>query len=261
MNPRSQGRTYAASKAAPRLFASIDGQRIAYRKTGEGSPAIVFLSGANMDLDSWFLVHPGAGTISTAMAFDRPGVGRSGPPATEQTGSTVVATMRGLLRHADMAPPYLLVAHSFGGLVANLYARQHPAEIAGLVLVDAASPEEAGSQPPPGRVIRAIDRARELIGGGRSRLGEVDVVEQTLKQIAGAPSFPDVPVVVVTGAQRMRFVPPDAFADHLAHQARLVDLSPRGRQVMAPGSGHFPQLDDPGIVLDAIRDVIATALA
>ena len=260
MNPRTQGRAYAASKAAQRQHATVDGQQIAYVKAGEGSPAIVFLSGANMDLDSWFLVYPEAAKISSALAFDRPGVGRSGPPTAEQTAATVVVTMRSLLQQVSVEPPYLLVAHSLGGLIANLCARVFPCEVSGLVLVDAASPAEVEAQPTPGPAMGVINRALGMIAGGRGRgrLREVDVVDQTLRQIAAAPPFPDVPLVVVTGTKRMRFVPGVAFAAHLAHQARLADLSPRGRQVFAPNSGHFPQLNDPEIVLDAIREVVAT---
>jgi pimeloyl-ACP methyl ester carboxylesterase len=261
MNPRLRGRAYAASKTEPRQFATIDGQQIAFIMAGEGSPAIVFLSGAGMDLDSWFLVYPEAARLTTALAFDRPGVGRSGPQAVDQTASAIVGTLRGLLGEAGVGPPHVLVAHSIGGLVANLFARQFPNEVAGLVLVDAASPDEVESQPPRGRAMRVVDRVLGIVGrdGRQGGLREVDVVDRTVRELAAAPPFPDLPLVVVTGTKRMRFVPEAAFAGHLAHQARLVGLSPRGRQLMAPRSGHFPQIDDPEIVFDAIRDVIAAA--
>jgi pimeloyl-ACP methyl ester carboxylesterase len=51
----------------------------------------------------------------------------------------VVDDLRALLAAAGERGPYVLVAHSYGGLIALLYARLHPEEIAGLVMVDAAS--------------------------------------------------------------------------------------------------------------------------
>jgi pimeloyl-ACP methyl ester carboxylesterase len=153
----------------------------------------------------------------------------------------------------------VLVGHSLGGLHVELFARRHPDEVAGVVLVEAASPEEAADPPRGGLVARgiggiqgAIDRVR-----GRDGLAEVEVVAETIRQIAAAPPFPDVPLVVVTGGQRMRMVPETVFEAHVAAQRGRVALSPQGRQMVAERSGHFPQLHEPDIVLQAIRDVVA----
>ncbi len=39
-------------------------------------------------------------------------------------------------RGYGVRPPYVLVAHSLGGLFSRLYAQLHPGQVAGLVLVD-----------------------------------------------------------------------------------------------------------------------------
>ena len=107
----------------PREIATIDGRRSAFVKAGEGSPVIVFFSGAGMPIDSWFKVYPTAATMSTAIAYDRLGVDRSDRPTVPQTGDIIVATLRTLLQRAGLTPPYLLVGHSLGGLHAELFAR------------------------------------------------------------------------------------------------------------------------------------------
>jgi pimeloyl-ACP methyl ester carboxylesterase len=258
---RRDADAYTASRRRSRSFATIDGQRVAYIDAGEGSPAIVFVSGAGMDIDSWFKVFPGAATLDRAIAYDRLGVGRSDRPTVPQTSEVIVETLRELLRKIGASPPHVLVGHSLGGLHVELFARRHPEEVAGAVLVEAAGPEEAADPPRGGLTARgigglqaAIDRLR-----GQRGLAEVDVLPETVRQVRAAPPFPDVPLVVVTGGQRMRMVPQAAFEAHQAAQRGRVALSLQGRQVIAQRSGHVPQIHEPEVVVDAIREVLERA--
>lgn len=259
MHPRNAA-AFGRSKDLARSIATIDGRRLAYVRLGEGEPAVVLLSGAGMGIDSWFKVLAGVATMTTVIAYDRLGVGRSERPAVAQTGAIIIATLRELLSQAGVVPPYIVVAHSLGGLHAELFARLHSAEVAGMVLVEAASPEEAAAPPTPGLVARAIGGASAAIDRLRGRprgLDEVDVVEDTVRQLRAALAFPGIPLVVVSGGRRMRMVPETAFREHLAAQGSRVALSPLGRQVIAGASGHFPQLHEPTIVIDAVREVLA----
>jgi pimeloyl-ACP methyl ester carboxylesterase len=169
-----------------------------------------------------------------------------------------VTTLRLLLEQAGVPPPYVLVGHSLGGLHAELFARRHPGEVGGIVLVEAASPDEATDPPRQGRLARVITSVVDGINRLRGRprgLDEVDNVAATIRQIRTAPSFPNVPLVVVTGGKRMRMVPDAAFVAHQEAQRGRVALSPQRRQVIAHESGHFPQLQEPAVVVAAIREV------
>ena len=261
MHPRD-AEAYGRSKDVPRWIAVVDGRRLAYIRLGEGRPAIVFLSGAGMDIDSWFKVLPEVATFGTVIAVDRPGVGRSDRPDIPQTGEVIVAALRSLLAQAGVPPPYVLVGHSLGGLHVEFFARSHPVEVGGVVLVEAASPDEAMDPPPPGFTARVIGAALGVLDRLRGRprgLDEVDNVAETVRQIGAAPPFPDVPLAVVTGGKRMRMVPDTAFAAHQEAQRDRVTLVPNGRQVIAEGSGHFPQLHEPEVVIAAIRDIAERA--
>ena len=227
---------------------------------GEGRPATVLLSGAGMDVDSWFKVLPEIASSGTVIAVDRLGVGMSDKPTEPQTGEVIVAALRALLGQAGVAPPYVLVGHSLGGLHVELFARRHPDEVGGVVLIEAASPDEASDPPSQSGLARLLD---SVVGGidrlrGRSRgFDEVDNVRDSVGQIRAAPPFPDVPLVVVTGGKRMRLVPEAAFETHQEAQRERAALSPQGRQVIALKSGHFPQLQEPDVVVAAIREVRA----
>lgn len=262
MHPRDATALQAAHRW-PRSFAVVDGRRLAYVRLGEGAPPIVFLSGAGMDIDSWFKVLPDVAAIGTVIAIDRFGVGKSDRPTAPQTSETIVAAIRSLLAQTGMPPPYVLVGHSLGGLHAELFTRLHPAEVAGVVLVEAASPDEAMDPPRSGLTARVIGTAAGMFDRLRGRprgLDEVDHVAETVRQIGGAPPFPDVPLLVVTGGRRMRMVPEAAFVAHQRAQRSRAALAPRGRQIIAEASGHFPQLHDPEVVIAAIREVVEHAV-
>lgn len=261
MHPRDAS-ALQASQRLPRQIATVDGRRLAYVRLGEGTPPIVFLAGAGMDIDSWFKVLPGVAGFGTVIAVDRLGVGKSDRPTVPQTGGIIVAALRSLLAQAAVPPPYVLVGHSLGGLHVELFARLHPDEVAGVVLVEAASPEEAMDPPRPGltaRVIGTVASAIDRLRGRQRGLDGVDNVAETVRQIGAASPFPDIPLVVVTGGKRMRMVPDAAFAAHQDAQRGRAALAPRGRQVIAEASGHFPQLHDPEVVIAAIRDVVEGA--
>lgn len=238
----------------------VRGHHLAYLTAGEGNPVIVLLSGAGMDMDSWSRVFPAATAISTVLVHDRPGTGASDPPTRPQTGDEVVADLRGLLDAVGLAAPYVLVGHSLGGLHANLFARLVPGVVAGMVLVDASHPDEVERRRAERApiVIRAINRVFAAVDSarGRSRLSENAFVDDTVRQIRAAGPFPDIPLIVVSGGRKMPLVPETAFRAHLDGQRDLVALSPQGRQIVAEKSGHFPQIDEPGVVVDAIREIV-----
>lgn len=258
---RDTAEAYAAFRRQAPEVVTVDGRKVACMRAGEGLPSIVLLAGAGMSADSWFRVLSGAGSLGTAVAVDRPGVGRSQRAALPQTGLEVVGWLRRVVAALELPPPHLVVGHSLGGLMAQLWARTYPDEVCGVVLVDSASASEvdegasrSGASGPDGLRRRLLALLRH---GRPPGTDEADVVPETARQLAAAGPFPPVPLVVVSGGARMRGVPVAAFEEHHAAQGELPRLSPLGRQVVAGGSGHFPQMTEPGIVIDAIRSVAA----
>ena len=64
--------------------------------------------------------------------------GRSDPAPAPRTATDRVGDLQALLAAARAPGPYVLAGHSNGGLFDLLYASQHPQQVAGLVLIDAA---------------------------------------------------------------------------------------------------------------------------
>lgn len=103
---------------------------------GSGTPTVVFESGLSDWSFSWALVQPQIGLLTRACVYDRAGLGYSDAARRAATSSNMVDDLHHLLRAAHLAPPYLLVGHSLGGLNVRLYADRFRDEVAGMVLVD-----------------------------------------------------------------------------------------------------------------------------
>jgi pimeloyl-ACP methyl ester carboxylesterase len=103
---------------------------------GKGSPTVVFDSGLSDWASTWALIQPAVATRTRACTYDRPGMGYSDPARRPATPAHVVEDLHALLGRAKIKGPFVLVGHSLGGFNMKLYAALHPAQVAGLVLVD-----------------------------------------------------------------------------------------------------------------------------
>jgi len=246
----------------PKQTVVIDGQTLEYARAGTGDPVIVLVNGSGGPIEGWMRVFEPLSALGTVLAYNRPGIGRSGRPQVAQTGDAMVQALRALLAALRLASPYLLVGHSLGGLVVNLFARRHPAEVAGVVMLEATAPEDPAVMAALASPLqRGLQRLVDALPG-RSELAETANTTQTVQAIAGAGKFPPVPLVVLSGGKpAMAWATPAAALQARAeHQRRLATLSPLGTQKIAPRSGHFPQLSEPEAVVDAVRHALRAAV-
>lgn len=235
-----------------------------YVLSGTGPATLVLFNGSGVTLEGWGRLYPQIERFGRVLAFNRFGVGGSSPPRGPQTGTTVLRATRELLAALELPPPYVLVGHSLGGLYANLFARRHSGEVAGLVLAEATHPRDRGMlHGHEGHLAKVLGRMLSVPQGAfRANLhAEMDCLEAAAREVEQAGPFPTVPLAVVSGgnAPPHWLLPPPALRQRRVHQKELARLSPLGARAVARRSGHFPQLTQPRLVLDAIRTVVEHA--
>jgi pimeloyl-ACP methyl ester carboxylesterase len=204
-------------------------------------------------------VVPGAGTVVT--------IGTMAARAAEdedeslRTGAVVVAELHETLKKVGIAPPYVLVGHSLGGLYTSLFARLYPDEIAGLVWVDAMHPEQIqrckeylpAKQCDPECYPWWVKTLIKMTPGVIS--AEMAGMTETGRQIRAAGPLPPVPLIVLSHGK-----PPADKSDMermwAALQQDLVSESPCCTHIIAHNSGHNIQHDEPAIVVDAIKELV-----
>jgi pimeloyl-ACP methyl ester carboxylesterase len=219
-------------------------------------PAVILDAGLFRDSTDWRLVQPEVALFTQVCSYDREGLGKSvvdtgAKPETECI-DVVVNDLRNLLKSAHVAPPYVLVGHSGGGLRVRRYTRNYPDQVAGLVFVDSAHEEQIwrfqaidprSVQGPPTNPDRAI------CGGGLPYPGE-HLTWHTDKPLIvlehGIPLTFDEPLAAHTAEF-------NAAVDSMARD--LASRSSKSQLRIAKKSAHEIMLDEPQVVVQAIRDI------
>ncbi|MDP2308693.1 MAG: alpha/beta fold hydrolase [Pseudomonadota bacterium] len=125
----------ACTHLKPELV-DIDGRAVEIVTAGEGANTVLFESGLGADWSPWDKVAYDILRDARVFAYSRPGYGRSDDATTARDPAQIVEELRGLLASQDLAPPYVLAGHSFGGTYMELFAKAYPEEVSALVMVD-----------------------------------------------------------------------------------------------------------------------------
>jgi len=260
----------ANAQTPPPLGELVDvgGYKVHFYCTGQGSPTVM-ITGAGFSFD-WGLVQPEVAKFTRVCTYDVAGTAWSdaGPPP---TCAVRVKEIHSLLQKSEGA--YVLVGLSIGALVARLYADQYPKAVAGMVIVDHAflDPERKSAPPavdengvtrpvlifqtPIDATVEDISHFEKLPERNRQMhrwamslnplRPTVEVARECAAQVK--PSLGTMPLAVIsTGNQ-------DAAYKRL--QQELLKLSPNSRQHMATGSMHAVEIDQPEVVIEAIREI------
>lgn len=290
----------------------IGGRRLHWMERGAG-PAIIFESGISATCLNWTEVGGPVEQFARACTYDRAGLGWSDLADSPRTTSKIITDLHALLNAAQVSAPYILVGHSFGGLLVRAYAARYPEAVAGLILVDPLSASEwLNVSPANARMLRLGVRLSRrgallarigvvraslalLMAGGRfvpklvarassgrgesviSRLvGEVrkmppetwpmvrahwclpksflgmaaylESLPASAAEAAGLGDAEGIPVIVLSAG--------NSTPEQRVEREALVSRSPLGRHFVAAKSGHWIQLDEPQVVVEAIREMV-----
>jgi pimeloyl-ACP methyl ester carboxylesterase len=248
---------------------------------GSGSPTVLVIPGKGSYAEAWNVVVPADDPIRSSpydiiteakfvpsatatqptvakttriCVYDRPntrpdGVDRSTlvpqPHTVQQDVDDVVA----LIAAARLATPLVIVAHSYGGLIADLLARTHPELVSALVFVEPTSefipavgrPDQNAAFNTDGQTVAAGD--------------EAILADDAFATIAAAPPLPRVPAIVLSGDKfpAPESLKPDNYTQAQVHRANDLLAEALGTtNVIVPGSGHNMMLYQPQATADHI---------
>jgi pimeloyl-ACP methyl ester carboxylesterase len=136
-----------ARNPVPGNFYSVNGRQMHLYCSGTGSPTIVIEAGASADWLGWQGVQPQLSRWTRICTYDRAGHGWSQPRSDARDAEAIARELHALLDQAGVPRPLVLTGHSAGGLYVREYGREFPDEIAGVVLIDASSPQQIDELP------------------------------------------------------------------------------------------------------------------
>jgi len=137
-------RAYAKGAYPPAgRLVDIGGRRMQIDCRGAGTPVVVFESGLDtLGALSWSTVQDAVARTTRACAYSRAGVMWSDPSNRPFSPQGEAEDLHRTLAAAGETPPFVMVGHSLGGPYLLNYTGQYPAEVAGLVFVDASHPDQ-----------------------------------------------------------------------------------------------------------------------
>jgi pimeloyl-ACP methyl ester carboxylesterase len=287
----------------------VGGYKLHIHCEGEGGPTVVMDTGAGASGLAWALVQPEVAKASRVCVYDRAGFGWSDLGPKPRTNELMVEELRTLLQNAGIPGPYVLVGHSLGGLNMKIYAHKYPAEVAGLVLVDATHEEQFLPEPMPETMKKVAQAmpifsgvARTLIATGILPLNpsilaglsgshdprmpqEVSDTIQALQVMSSKhftanaaetaaileshaqvramqiKTFGDLPLIVIRhGIATPQMTPEVTELVHEINdrlQAETAAMSTRGKLLTAEKAGHGINVDQPQIIVEAIKEMLA----
>ena len=260
-----------------------------------GSPVVVFEAGAGGGLATWGSVVGDVANFAPVVAYSRAGLPGSEWDGQLPTPRHVAENLHALLEQVGAEPPYVLVGHSLGGPHIRMFTGMYPEDVAGLVYVDPTdivteheararheamglSAEDAQRRRETGRQDYMANFPAIFAPGLRAEAEVIfELFDTYFAEFHSLPPMPDIPVTVLMATQfnpaqwaslssnaQLDCEPRECHARTIA--LRMEMLSNFAHQVtmgmltLAPTSGHFIQIDEPDLVIQAIREVVdATA--
>lgn len=229
---------------------------------------------ANFSL-AWSLVQPAAAKFGRVCTYDRAGLGWSDPSPKPRTIETIIAELHTLLTNGDVPKPYILVGHSMGGIYMAQYASHYPADVAGLILVDSAHPQQNLRLPAERQKVLSTVKASSVATFQRyAEMNDEDIVRDILSKRSDDNPRPYSQEVESLIIDRMRasifqtmaaeILAGDAFLSQSS--SRLVSLGDLPLEVLTAGARiHYPGVSDEihqlgeQIWLDLQRELASTS--
>lgn len=120
-----------------RLFVSVYGpDRV------PGTPVVIFIPGVTCSITEWVVVRRHLQPTIRTLLYERSGMGESDESPEPATASNMALELDILLRTLGIAPPYVIVCHSYGGIISREFVElrqrdNHGEDVVGMVFVDA----------------------------------------------------------------------------------------------------------------------------
>jgi pimeloyl-ACP methyl ester carboxylesterase len=271
----------------PGALITVDGRKQHLHCIGQGAPTVILESGFTVNGSlHWYKVQPDASQSTKVCSYDRAGIMWSDPGPRPRDGNRIADELHALLRSAGATPPFVMVAHSVGGVFARIYDQRFPGEIVGFVFVDSAHPEQQQRLPqsgnnspglPPGLsfftgtgIVRSVMLPADPPTGtdadvhatemaywpisAHAMFAELAVVETTTREEEVRRNLNPRPIIVLS---RSMFSSDEERLAWSEMQNEIASLSQNSIHRVVQDTGHNIQMERPDVVIEAIEELVA----
>jgi pimeloyl-ACP methyl ester carboxylesterase len=222
---------------------------------GSGARTIILESGLGDTLDIWKDIQPQiAAHCTRTVSYTRAGYVGSDPPSGPRDSATIVNELREELDRRNIRPPYVLVGHSLGGLYMQYFARNFPAEVTGLLLIDSTHWDQ--------HMVIDAQANQQYLGQREVTLFMPLIMRKELTdsaqagiQVHASPPVDDVRTIVLSSTVGFKNSTPESLARAAQLQDDIAADFPGSRHVFVTGATHYIQRDKPEVVINAAREL------
>lgn len=248
----------------------VDGRGVYIDCRGTGAPTVILEAGFGSGASGWGATLDGIAAFTRVCAWDRPGIGRSEPRGVHSVADTA-ADLRAVLAVAGERGPFVIVAHSFGGVYARVFSDGPVIDgepdasadaVLGLVMLDTYEPDlgiaDDAALPADirDRFARNLDETAAMLAAG-----EALDWERTMEELrSGGPV--EQPALLLTVDPYLRYQDPDpARLDAMvaAWRRGIAARYPSGTLEIVPNTGHMIHLERPNLVIERVRAMVLAA--
>lgn len=261
---------------APGQRYDVGGYSIHMLCKGHGEPTVLIDAGLGDDSSDWFAIQNKSSLETRTCVFDRPGYGWSDTGPKPRNSLIISNEIFKLVQKAKIPGPFVLVGHSFGGYNVRVFAAQHPQHIAGMVLVDASHESQYEKlniklpkhfnrkdnililPKPSGTISHKAQALRER--SFHAARAEISSLYQSTLQVKRYHDLPQVPLIVISrGLSEWKDRDDAEVREQIWSklQQDLWKLSPLSQHIFANHSGHDIHLEQPDLIVGAIKDVVS----
>lgn len=215
----------------------------------------MFQSGLGDGKDIWAQVIERVPDTFSVFAYDRPGYGESPGAHNVRDPCAISRELHTLLQAASIAPPYVLVGHSLGGLDQFCFAKLYPKDVAGLVLLDPTYPTHLERMKRDAPAQAALEQSLQITLFSGVMRQEFDAQDGCIGELDLNTPLPFPTRLLFSG--QFKIEEKGAFermVRELREQWVLLFSNPQHTEI--GNSGHYIQKDAPGAVVSAIEGVI-----
>jgi len=244
---------FAQQKPAARtdLIVNVNGRAVHIRNEGSKPPVVVFEAGMGDTLETWAPVFPEVAKFAHAFAYDRAGSGQSGNVSGERSYKQLAVELHEVLQGQKLAPPYVLVGHSFGAVVSRAFYAAYPTEVSAIVLIDPMTEILLGS--PSATKTEPDERLKTAPPGVHSEFAFLNKDLNDNFRAMSALGRPKVPITLLVA----RSVRPAGWEKAVLDRYEDWILERDDSSIIVTSnSAHFIHRDEPELVIGAIRRIV-----
>jgi pimeloyl-ACP methyl ester carboxylesterase len=247
-----------AAPVADRML-DVGGARLHFRSASGCGLTIVLESGGGLDASQWIPLQQQLSdtTGAAVVSYDRAGFGTSDLPKGDYGLEDQVTWLHRGLEKLHVPDDVVLVSHSYGAFLTQLYAKRYASATRAVVLIDPNTVAFIDSVGGPQNIPIEIppDMPRKMaLATARMR----DSMFASLESARKAPLADSIPVTVIASGKR--WLPTDEWNDKFdAARKSIVAGFPNRHLVVAEGSGHMITQEMPDLVLATVQAAVAAA--